>query len=331
MHPVRNGIRSVLLAAAMLAAAACGGSDSTGPAGNPGQPGGGSSQTGDFRIDLRYVGAEPSAPIKAAFSAATARWAQVIVGDLADVSTGANAGAGACNEPSFPDSRNLSIDDVLIYAEVDSIDGAGRVLGQAKPCFTYQGRTVLGYMTFDRDDLANMVSNGSIGDVILHEMGHVLGIGTLWCSSLSRACPTAASDTSWIRGTDVRYTAQHGSGAWTGFGGTGTGAPIENCAAGVPATCGSGTWYGHWREATFRNELMTGYISASGNPLSALTVGALRDLGYTVNASAANGYALPTDAVFSGVAPSAKRLEEQPYTGPILELDRGGRVVRRLQ
>jgi hypothetical protein len=35
-------------------------------------------------------------------------------------------------------------------------------------------------MTFDRADLANMETAGTLGDVITHEMGHVLGIGGLW-------------------------------------------------------------------------------------------------------------------------------------------------------
>lgn len=340
MHHLRYSFRAALTGAFALVALACGGNDVSGPAagndgggngtGTGGGGTGGGATPGAFAVDLRWVGEAPNVQIQSAFTAATARWAQVITGDLPDVSTGSSAGAGACGEANFPDTRNVTIDDVLIYAEVDSIDGVGKTLGQAKPCFTFQGRTVLGYMTFDRADLATMASNGSLNDVILHEMGHVLGIGTLWCGSLSRACPTSASDTTWIRTTDVRYTAQHGSGAYVGFGGTG-GAPVENCATGVPSSCGSGTWYGHWRESTFRNELMTGYISASGNPMSGMTLGALHDLGYTVDMSKADTYSLPTNAVFSGVAASAKRLEEEPYTGPILELDQRGRVVGRLQ
>jgi hypothetical protein len=34
--------------------------------------------------------------------------------------------------------------------------------------------------SFDSADLAFMVQSGTINGVILHEMGHVLGIGTLW-------------------------------------------------------------------------------------------------------------------------------------------------------
>lgn len=325
----RSILRTTLLGAAALLVVACGGDDVTAPpsGGNGGEP---VLQTGSYRIELQFVGETPSVAMQSAFATAATRWQQVITGDIPDVSTGASAVAGSCGQANFPDSRNVTIDDVRIYAEVDSIDGPGRTLGQAKPCFTYEGRTVIGYMIFDRADLAGMVANGSAGDVVLHEMGHVLGIGTLWCSSLSRACPGSATDTSWIRSTDVRYTGTHGNGAWTGFGGSG-GAPIENCAEGVPDTCGSGTWYGHWREATFRNELMTGYISSTSNPLSALTVGALRDLGYVVATSAASAYTLPSDALFSGAVPRAEKLEEKPYRGPIVEIDRNGRVVGRIQ
>ena len=45
---------------------------------------------------------------------------------------------------------------------------------------------------------------------------------------------------------------------------------------------GSGTAGVHWSEAVFGNELMTGYISGTPDPLSSLTIAALRDLGYSV-------------------------------------------------
>lgn len=35
-------------------------------------------------------------------------------------------------------------------------------------------------MEFDSADLNRMEQNGSLLNVIIHEMGHVLGLGTLW-------------------------------------------------------------------------------------------------------------------------------------------------------
>ena len=62
--------------------------------------------------------------------------------------------------------------------------------------------------------------------------------------------------------------------------------PVEN-------TGGPGTAGGHWRETVFRNELMSGFISAPGNPLSRVTVASLGDLGYVVDAGAGEPYELP--------------------------------------
>ena len=62
--------------------------------------------------------------------------------------------------------------------------------------------------------------------------------------------------------------------------------PVEN-------TGGPGTRGGHWRETVFRNELMSGFIAAAGNPLSRLTVASLQDLGYQVDLDAAEAYQLP--------------------------------------
>lgn len=45
-----------------------------------------------------------------------------------------------------------------------------------------------------------------------------------------------------------------------------------------------GTTCSHWRENTFKQELMTGFVSISGsNPLSLLTAYSLMDLGYQID------------------------------------------------
>jgi hypothetical protein len=62
--------------------------------------------------------------------------------------------------------------------------------------------------------------------------------------------------------------------------------PLEN-------TGGAGTADSHWRETIFRNELMSGFVAAPGNPLSRVTAGSLQDLGYTVDLSAAEPFGLP--------------------------------------
>src|SRR5215207_4498866 len=65
-----------------------------------------------------------------------------------------------------------------------------------------------------------------------------------------------------------------------------TAIPVENSG-------GSGTRDSHWRESTFNNELMTGFLDSGANPLSRMTIGSLEDFGYTVDYGAADGYNIP--------------------------------------
>ncbi|MEM0982580.1 MAG: hypothetical protein AAGI17_01375, partial [Planctomycetota bacterium] len=71
-----------------------------------------------------------------------------------------------------------------ISAVVAPIDGPGSVLGSAGPTggFTAGGTIFVssGAMTFDSADVAALEAAGTFDEVILHEMGHVLGVGTLW-------------------------------------------------------------------------------------------------------------------------------------------------------
>ena len=117
-----------------------------------------------FNISVAYSG---NSAYQSYFTQAAQRWQQVITTDLSDVSS----------------SLYGSIDDLLIYATVVSIDGMNGILGQAGPDqFRSSGLPYHGIMRLGLADLAAMASNGTLLDVITHEMGHVLGLGTLWSS-----------------------------------------------------------------------------------------------------------------------------------------------------
>jgi hypothetical protein len=149
--------------------------------------------------------------------------------------------------------------------------------------------------------------------VIIHEMGHALGFGTIWTS---RGLLAGGG------GTDPTFS---GSGALTQFnaaGGTGYGGakvPVEN-------TGGPGTADAHWRESVFGNELMTGFISSSGDPLSKVTVASMGDLGYTVNVANAEPYVLPPLAAVHLGAPVS--LGDDMLRLPVIVVDDKGRVIR---
>lgn len=244
-----------------------------------------------FHIELRYVNI-PTPRQQQAFEAAWLKWRGAITGELQDIGS-ANPIPNVCGTGQ---TFSGIVDDLVIYVNLRPIDGPNAVLGSAGPCAVRPNQSgvlqpflpALGVMTFDTADLPSLESAGQLDQVILHEMGHVLGIGTVW-TDLGLLIG-ANSDTSSFNGTGAKS-------AWTTLGGaSGSRVPVENCV-GLSQPCGAGTRDGHWRETTFRNELMTGYLNGGvANPLSALTLNSLQDLGYTVNLGAAEAYALPTAA-----------------------------------
>jgi hypothetical protein len=223
----------------------------------------GPGATSGYQLVVRFTDSNVTASQRQIFQQAADRWSQIIVGDVPNVVV-----------------DGLAVDDVVIDASAPQIDGEGGILGQAGPTY-FRPTTYLpsrGVMEFDAADLASLEADGSLLWVVLHEMGHVLGIGTIW-ENLGLVRTTA---------TGMDYVGTHAVAAYNQlFGTTGTVVPVETDG-------GSGTAGGHWDEASFDNELMTGYLNGNrANPLSRITVGTLQDMGYQVNYAAADAYTPP--------------------------------------
>lgn len=75
-----------------------------------------------------------------------------------------------------------TIDGLYISSSVAYMDGPGGILGAAGPVYLSRSgstvKAVTGRMTFDSDDVNSMMGKGTLNNVILHEMAHVLGVGT---------------------------------------------------------------------------------------------------------------------------------------------------------
>ena len=222
-----------------------------------------------FAIDVRFRGGLTNAQ-KDAFETAATRWSELIVGDLPDVRV-----------------NNETVDDVVIEAEGVPIDGPGRILGQAGPTALRPGSRLpaWGVMSFDTADLAQMEADGSLVRVIMHEMAHVLGFGTIW------------DQLGLLQGAGTPNPRFTGANSIREFG-TLRG-EAELLAVPVANTGGPGTRDSHWREAVFGNELMTGFLNSGVNPISRLSVAGLEDLGYEVDYDAADPYTLPSSLMLA--------------------------------
>lgn len=201
---------------------------------------------------------------KAIFQQAAHRWEEVIVQGLPDV------------------TGTVAVDDIMITISSTQIDGPGRVMSRSGPLLLRAGSSlpITGMIEFDLYDMQAREIDGTLKNVILHEMGHVLGIGTIWNRYLSYNNQSGCLESS-----DIDFTGPHANRQFHQLGQQGY-IPVEN-------QYGAGNKCGHWDEETFKSELMTGFSTSNPMPLSRLTIGALEDLGYKVNYAAADPYILP--------------------------------------
>lgn len=239
--------------------------------------------TAGFNIDVRFVGPTPPAGAQSAFLTAANRIQQAITGDIPNVNLTNFSASTFCGDATLPNMTEV-VDDLVIFAEVVPIDGVGKILGQAGPCAVRPGAGGLPYvgiMQFDLADVNSMLASGAFSAVVLHEMHHVLGFGTVWTSfgTAPTLSGTAGLNPIFLgAAARVEYLAAGGTSA--------NGVPVE-------AGGGAGTALSHWREMVFISELMTGFINGTIAPYSRMTIGSLADIGYTVAYTTADVYTVP--------------------------------------
>lgn len=224
----------------------------------------------EFDPVVRVVGQPLPTALANALTTAADRIRGTIVGDAGDVPV-LNFDMSRCG---LQGALNEVVDDIVIFAMITPIDGVGRVLASAGPCVlrTASRFPVIGIMRFDSDDVDALTANGRLPAVVLHEMLHVIGIGTLW---RTRDMLMGAST------ADPRFTGLLAGAQCIASGG------LTDCSDGrvpVENSGGSGTADVHWRESVFDREVMTGFVEQNADmPFSAISIASLEDLGYLVN------------------------------------------------
>ncbi len=213
------------------------------------------------------------------------------------------------------------VDDLALLVAETSIDGtSGTVVAATRLCLirSPSGTPVLGVIVFDNADIDAVARTGDLGELALHEIAHVLGVGTTssWYALLED--PSENVDTA-----DTHFPGSGAVSAFNSAGGTsytGGKVPVEN-----------GGDDGHWRQSVMDGEFMTPFNTrGQSDVLSAITIQALADMGYTVNAGLAEAYTLPSPDIAADIVPAgpAIDLRGDVYHGPVIEIDEKGNVVR---
>ena len=281
----------------------------------PGAPSVGAVMSGGclplaYDIEFRYI--TPIGPGETTpFHRAASRWQHLLVGDVPDIDLVLGVGGCGTGSPEV----NETIDDIVIFVRLEAMDGPGGILGSAGPCVVRSSDHLpaLGTMFFDTADLDDLRASGLLEAVIVHEMGHVLGFGTIWQYEGLLAG---------AGGPDPYFVGVGAISEFNSIGGDaypGNPVPVEN-------TGGAGTRDGHWRESVFDNELMTGWINVGSNPLSVVTVASMYDLGYEVDLTAADSYTLMSPLRALQGSPTGLQLMGDIWRGPIYEVGVDGRA-----
>ena len=286
------------------------------------------SHSAGYDIELQFLG-RVSATLQNEIRSNLDRWSRVVTSDIDDVQPDSlNLDDCFSGDPGFG-IRTQPIDDLLILVQADSIDGSGGTLARAGPCFIRVETTdpelpphpVVGVMQFDTADLDNARSGGFLNPVILHEIAHVLGFGSLWNFNGEDGLGPFQLR-SGTGGTDPRFLGALAIDRYQAIGGEDATVPVE----GRPSQ--AGTRDAHWRESVFGDELMTGFISRGENPMSSVTIGSLGDMFYAIDLSEADPFSLETGGA-AAVRLAPIELGDHLWDdGPLFGIDERGRVHR---
>lgn len=269
-----------------------------------------------FELEIIWLGTLPSDEVRATFDVASDLIRQAIVGPLTAVAVPPSfRNLSDCQVPGYPDISRAVIRGLRVYAVVETIDGPGKTLGSAGPCLIRANDIpALGVMRFDEADVQTLLGNGRLSRVVLHEMLHVVGFGTVWVDQglLNRA------DTS-----DARYTGLQARIACQADNGG-----DEVCATDIPVHSGGGdgSRFSHWSESVFGTELMTPILDTWISQFSATTIGSLEDLGYEVDYGVADAFTLPEASTLMA-APAGPVVRLGEPMRPRWKLDGAGRLT----
>lgn len=268
---------------------------------------------------------------RTAFENAERLWEAAITGNL-PWATLRESELGACLSRGGIDLEpggDRIVNDMLIYASVEHIDGGGGILAAAGPC-QLRARDpsrvgsdlpIVGTMRFDAAD----VDGEHLEETVVYEMAHVLGFGTIW----GRLGLLQDSSTTRRIG-NPHFTGDSAVAAFARIGGERYTAsrlvPVQHLG-------GTGVWNGHWSDFVFCNELMTAFVDAGRNPLSIVTLASMGDLGYGgVDLGVADEFTVPVSCASSdvgGARPGGARRVSAPgaeiLLTPIGVVETGGR------
>lgn len=251
----------------------------------------------DFEIQYYFDSSVSDPRLISALHDARNTLQQIISGDQPDVTI------PSLELPNGQVLRNVNVDDIFVYVELDRLESPGTLAQAGGIPRPGEGTPFLGAVWVNSDRLSDMLSNGSLTDVLTHELIHALTAPQTW-QPMGLVNNATAGFTGANSVREYNELLPFPSA---------TDVPLERHG-------GSGTAGAHWDEEIFGDELMTGYLGDVDAILSSLTIALLDDVGHEVDYSLAEPYSLPSE-----------RIEQHPDHEHVVNLDSfsslGSRVI----
>lgn len=229
---------------------------------------------------------------------AVRRWQGAIIEPLAPVTGTLDSFAAQCERqaPASPIEHR----GVHVFVHAEPLVGAA---GRGGPCvLRADGSPAFGRIILDSGIIGEYAREGAIESLMLHELGHVLGVGTLWEDAGLLRDPAGPETPN----ADPHFVGARAQAAFEALradsGYEGVAVPVEDRAS------LEGSVNAHWRESVIGSEAMsTSWVSLNiAPPLSAMTIASLADLGfYTINTLAADPWRLPVAYLRASGGPSS--------------------------
>ena len=266
---------------------------------------------GDFNIELVFLDLFTGQQQRT-FEYAARRWMSIITEDLPDYEF-TQGWSGECGDQPFEIPAGERIDDLRIY--VSFLDDDDRYDGRGGPTLLRETHLpVVGCVKIKS-------AWSGYREIGLHEIGHVLGVGTIWHEYAFGLLHALDGDTHF--NGPLAIAAFDDAGGW------------DYDGAKVPVEQNEDIEGAHWRYSVFGNEIMQGRYA--GTALSAITIQTLADFGYGVDVTQADAYTLPSAAQASAKV-AATHAEPELLCGvgdgekraPIYVVDQQGYIIRTI-
>jgi hypothetical protein len=258
-------------------------------------------------IDVRYL-SNFTAEQKFIIGAAADRWTHAIVTDLGNFQLSSASNDCFTGEPAVKELHH----NVLLFLSLEAVVGPNGTLAYTQVCGeSPRDLPIVSHIRIDAADMDSLQIKGLLLSVVMHELGHALGFNPhVWGR---KGLISGGTDDPHFTGLSAKTEFLRSVPSYVG-----SVVPLDDIDQ-------QGDKSSHWRWSAFGDELMVGVLVPGYHyPLSSVTLGLFRDIGYDVDMNVAEPYPVASSMSSSGsavtmdgdvVAPRVRRVF-QPLATP---------------